>query len=151
MIIVGYQGIGKSTISSANDLMIDLESGNFWIDGERPEGWYKIYVNIAEHLSSQGYTVFLSSHKIVREELNNREIPFCVMAPSLQLKEFWIQKLEDRYNTTNKEKDYKAWQNAKQCYEANILDLASEKYYFPIYNIDYNFLDLISEIKRGFK
>lgn len=149
MIIVGYQGIGKSTISSANTSIIDLESGNFWIDGERPKDWYKIYVNIAEHLSNQGYTVFLSSHKIVREELNNRKIPFYIIAPSLALKESWVQKLADRYNTTNKEKDYKAWKNAEQCYEDNISDLASEKCYFSISNIDYSLLNIIDKIKNN--
>ena len=71
MIIIGYQGIGKSTLAKNSLKYIDLESGNFWINGERDEQWYKPYCNIANHLSAQGYTVFTSSHKEVREELKN--------------------------------------------------------------------------------
>jgi len=35
MIVIGYQGIGKSTLSKTNDKYIDLESGNFFVDGTR--------------------------------------------------------------------------------------------------------------------
>ena len=31
MILVGYQGIGKSTLAKEKVDIIDLESGNFWI------------------------------------------------------------------------------------------------------------------------
>ena len=41
MIIVGYQGIGKSSISNPDTRCIDLESGNFFVDGKRPDDWYK--------------------------------------------------------------------------------------------------------------
>ena len=30
MIITGYQGIGKTTLASKNDKIIDLESSSFW-------------------------------------------------------------------------------------------------------------------------
>ena len=68
MIISGYQGIGKSTLAGKNNC-IDLESGNFWVGRKRSDDWYKIYCNIAVHLSRQGYTVFVSSHEVVRKEL----------------------------------------------------------------------------------
>ena len=118
MIYVGYQGIGKSSISGKNNC-IDLESGNFWIDGKRNDNWYKIYCNIAEHLSNQGYNVFMSSHKVIREELNKRNISFVTIYPSINLKEKWIERLKDRYNLTKKEKDYKALKNAEELYEEN--------------------------------
>ena len=41
MIIIGYQGIGKSTLAGHNSV-IDLESGNFWNDGKRIDDWYII-------------------------------------------------------------------------------------------------------------
>lgn len=59
MIIVGYQGIGKSSLAGRDKKFIDLESGNFWIDGKRADDWYKPYCKIAEHLSQQGYYVFV--------------------------------------------------------------------------------------------
>ena len=58
MIISGYQGIGKSSLAGSHNC-IDLESGNFWIDGVRDNDWYKPYCKIANHLSEQGYIVFV--------------------------------------------------------------------------------------------
>ena len=142
MIYVGYQGIGKSSISGKNNC-IDLESGNFWVDGNRANDWYKIYVNIAEHLSNQGYKVFMSSHKVVREELNKRRIEFKVIMPSIFLKEQWIKRLQQRYDKSHLEKDYKALMNAKECYEENIEDLLQENHIIQIQDMNYDLNDLI--------
>lgn len=142
MIYVGYQGIGKSSISGKNNC-IDLESGNFWVDDKRVDDWYKIYVNIAEHLSNQGYKVFMSSHKVVREELNKRKIEFKVIMPSIFLKEQWIKRLQQRYDKSHLKKDYKALMNAKECYEENIKDLLQENYIIQIQDINYDLNDLI--------
>lgn len=142
MIYVDYQGIGKSSISGKNNC-IDLESGNFWVDGNRADYWYKIYVNIAEHLSNQGYKVFMSSHKVVREELNRRKIEFKVIMPSIFLKEQWIKRLQQRYDKSQLEKDYKALMNAKECYEENIEDLLQENHIIQIQDINYDLNDLI--------
>lgn len=140
MIYVGYQGIGKSSISGKNNC-IDLESGNFWVDGKRIDDWYKIYVNIAEHLSNQGYKVFMSSHKVVREELAKRNMNYTTVAPSPELKEQWIERLQKRYDNSQLEKDYKALMNAKDCYEENVLDLINDdnsSASIMIVNIDYD-------------
>ena len=53
MIVIGYQGIGKSTLAGRDHKFIDLESGNFWVDGKRADDWYKPYCQIAEHLSKK--------------------------------------------------------------------------------------------------
>ena len=121
MIVVGYPGIGKSTLAGRDYKYIDLESENFWIDGERAEDWYKPYCKIAEHLSEQGYIVFVSSHEVVRQYLveNSRELVVLVY-PSALLKSAWIDKLEQRYAKSGLEKDYKALMNIKYSYIENI-------------------------------
>ena len=111
MIIIGYQGIGKSTLAG-RDKFIDLESGNFWVDGKRAEDWYKPYCQIAEHLSAQGFTVFTSSHEVVRKQLRNSKEKVFVAFPSLELKDCWIEKLKMRWEDTQLDKDYKAYMNA---------------------------------------
>ena len=140
MIIIGYQGIGKSTLAGRDRKFIDLESGNFWVDGKRAEDWYKPYCQIAEHLSRQGYIVFVSSHEVVREQLVGSTEPVVVIYPALELKRMWINKLEDRWQNSGLEKDYKALMNAKDRYEDNIRELASSKFLFKIAlkNIDYD-------------
>ena len=141
MIYIGYQGIGKSSISGNKN--IDLESSNFWVDNERVENWFKIYCNIAEHLSNQGFNVFMSSHKIIREEFNRRGTKFITICPCLELKDKWLKRLEERYNKSKSEKNLKALKNAEQCYEENIIDLMQEDEVINIQNIDYNLEDLL--------
>ena len=146
MIIIGYQGVGKSTLAKDSWKYIDLESGNFWINGERDEQWYKPYCNIANHLSAQGYTVFTSSHKKVREELKNSSEVVKIAFPALELKTDWLIRLKDRYNESMLEKDYKALMNASLYYETNINDLMNEPFdKIVINNIDYNLRKLIEE------
>lgn len=146
MIISGYQGIGKSTLAKNSYKYIDLESGNFWIDGVRDVEWYKIYCKIAAHLSRQGNTVFVSSHYVVREELKQysvtEEIKCCF--PDISLKDEWVKKLEDRYNNSKLDKDYKAWQNAKYMYVNDILDMSSCGFEsIRIKSMDYDLRELI--------
>lgn len=123
MIVIGYQGIGKSTLAGRDVCYIDLESGNFWVDGKRAEDWYKPYCQIVEHLSQQGYVVFTSSHAVVREQLKNSKETVVVVYPSIELKDEWIARLEKRYQESGLEKDYKALMNAKDRYVENIHEI----------------------------
>ena len=126
MIFVGYQGIGKSTLGGKNRY-IDLESGNFWVDGKRSDDWYFIYCNLAEHLSRQGYFVFTSSHEVVRNQLQRVNQRKFIISPTVGLKGEWITRLSDRYDNTKSIKDYKAWKNAEDRYADNVLELQSDR------------------------
>jgi len=153
MIICGYQGIGKSSLVRSYNYLhsnlyhaIDLESGNFWVDGKRCDDWYRIYANIAIHLSKQGNIVFTSSHKIVRDYLAsiNTTETLAVCYPDISLKDEWINKLQRRYDSTGLEKDYKALMNAKEMFDNNIEDLSSQEGFEKIaimsINYDLNFV-----------
>ena len=123
MIVIGYQGIGKSTVSNKSKGFIDLESGNFFHYGNRPTDWYIYYCQIAEHLSQQGYVVFVSSHEPVRNWFIRSSERAIIICPDLNLETEWIDKLNKRYNATHKEKDYKAWQNTVYRFKENIKEL----------------------------
>lgn len=151
MIIVGYQGIGKSTLAGQLNC-IDLESSHFYIDGTRPEDWYKIYVNQAIALSQQGYTVFISSHKQVRDylkEVVTSEKVFCIF-PSIQIKSEWIQKLQNRYNSTQSDKDLRALLNAEEHYVESIADLMTDNIKFIELRDSnkYNLSDIVSTLQQ---
>lgn len=132
MIIIGYQGIGKSTLARQQlaehgmSEYIDLESSCFWHDGKRPDDWYIYYCQMAEFLSRQGFRVFISSHKVVRDFLRDSKEQVFIICPNTDLKEGWIKRLEDRYNANPSDKNYKAWKNAEDCFEQNIENLQSE-------------------------
>lgn len=145
MIIIGYQGIGKSTLAGKYKY-IDLESGNFWHNGIRQDNWYVFYCKIAEHLSQQGYNVFVSSHEVVRNCLrkySNEQL--CVVFPSVELKDKWIDKLKKRFESTKLEKDYKAWMNAEDRYTENINELKNSGIsYIEIKDINYSLEDILT-------
>ena len=142
VIISGYQGIGKSTLAKKGNGYIDLESGNFFVDGIRASNWYIPYCNIAIHLAQQGYRVFVSSHAVVREYLASmpHSVDLYACFPSYQIKSQWISKLKERYEESGLEKDFKAWQNAEERYSENIKELHESFGFTPIviHDIDYS-------------
>ena len=150
MIVIGYQGIGKSTLAGRDHKFIDLESGNFWVDGKRADDWYKPYCQIAEHLSQQGYIVFTSSHEVVRKQLEHSKEVVVLVYPSMKLKNMWIDKLENRYRNTGLEKDYKALMNAKDRYDDNIQELAATKVPFrlELVDLDYDLEALLIHLRN---
>ena len=147
MIIVGYQGIGKSTLAGNNNC-IDLESGNMWVNGKRAEDWYIPYCQMAVHLSQQGFTVFTASHEVVRNQLKNYNEKVVVCYPAEKLQMRWIEKLHDRWIKSNLDKDYKALANAEARYLENINELSNEKefYHLVITSMDYDLKEMINEL-----
>ena len=145
MIVIGYQGIGKSTLAGRERRYIDLESGNFWVDGKRADDWYKPYCKIAEHLSQQGYIIFTSSHEVVREQLKNSVETVVVVYPAIELKDQWIERLWNRYQESGLDKDYKAYANAKARYAENIQELENSdiKYHIVLRSMDYDLDDIL--------
>lgn len=129
MIVIGYQGIGKSTLATKSLRYIDLESSSFWFDDPetkqrvRHGNWYEVYCNVAEDLSRQGYTVFVSSHQPVRERLSRSDEYVITCVPSLDLKDKWIEKLRLRYENSGIEKDYKAYMNAADSFTENVTEM----------------------------
>ena len=145
MIIIGYQGIGKSTLCARKTNCIDLESSQFNISGNRPDGWEIIYCRIATYLSSKGLIVFTSSHATVRELLKNRGAKVIVCCPKKELRDQWLEKLRLRYESTHLDKDLRAYYNAVDCYEENIDDMTSEGFDICwIDSMDYDLETLIN-------
>lgn len=152
MIIIGYQGIGKSTLSARNLKYVDLESSNFWFDDPETKqrvrhfNWYEMYCNVAEYLSRQGYVVFVSSHQPVRERLLKSEEYVVACVPSLILKDEWINKLKERYENSLLEKDYKAYMNAADRFTENVSDIMNSGFeLLEIKDMSYNLKNLIED------
>ena len=123
MIVIGYQGIGKSTLARESKGFIDLESSSFYVDGKRPTDWHIYYCRIAEKLSSQGYVVFVSSHQPVRDYFKTSDERAVIICPSKNLKDEWIQKLRTRYENNMTEKNLRALRNAEERFNEDIDEL----------------------------
>ena len=113
MIIIGFPGIGKSSVTRAYDGdtnttgYIDLESSNFVKD----DNWVKEYCNLAIDLDLQGYNVFVSSHKAVREYLAEKQDIFpdiMEVFPSKEMCTEWLNRLESRYVKCKTDKNERA-------------------------------------------
>ena len=151
-IIIGYPGVGKSTLCSQNTehKFIDLESSNFH-DGKEPEKWYCFYAQVAEDLASQNYNVFVSSHYDVvmslKMNVSNPDIPVIVVCPSLEIESDWLLKLKTRYNESGLDKDRRAYYRAKEHYKEDVGGLLDCGFsVIQIDDIDYDLYDLCTTI-----
>lgn len=153
MIIVGYQGIGKTSLCTKSDWGIDLESSNFWIPKRddptskyRHDDWYEAYCNVAEDLSRQGHNVFVSSHEPVRKRLQKSEeiVVAIAPAPTTEMESIWIDKLKARYEQSNLEKDMKALKNAEARYKDNVKEIFDDiQISVMIHDPNYNLADIL--------
>ena len=151
MIIIGFPGIGKSTLSYNNDKFVDLESSYFKNPDVRNEGWVIEYCQCAVYLSLHGFIVFVSSHKAVRDCLAKIHIsePIAYIFPSERIKEQWVKKLEDRYMNSGLDKDYRAFIRARDHYDDDIRELYADdgiSYKWIITNINYNLEEEIDKL-----
>ena len=158
MIVIGYQGIGKSTVASKRDGIIDLESSNFKINGERDKNWYIIYCRIAVSLACQGYIVLISSHECVRSELqkynpNNHKDKYTVViiCPHYTLEDQWIQRLHNRYIQDPSNKNLAAWKDAEAHFVDSIQSMTRSVVFSIILlkSMDYDLGGLIMSLYRA--
>ena len=121
MIIIGYPGIGKSTLAGRYKEYIDLESSN-WNnpDNTKPDNWWWSYGKVAEDLSRQGYRVFVSCHPQVQKYFEESNEYVMVCYPSLHMKDDWTLKLANRYEQDRSMKNLAALNNVDLFYNKQI-------------------------------
>lgn len=124
MIVIGYPGVGKSTISKRNIRYVDFDSSIF----PKEDGWEEDYVNKAISLSKEGHVVFISAHEKVRDLVKDCREKIVVVYPSLKLHDFWIQRLKDRYNKSRNAAEYRALYRCVSNYGEDILKLKESKF-----------------------
>ena len=162
MIIFGYPGIGKSTLAGSKEArvhdVIDLESSFFTEhEGGKDPYWYRLYGKVAEDLSRQGITVFVSTHEKVVNALKKSPEKKILVFPGSYLKSYWIKKLDDRRLKTGKFKDKRAYLRAKEHYDEDISELlriAREENGFEMYlieNMNYDLKDILMDIWNKYR
>lgn len=134
-IIFGFPGIGKSTLANNKDSFvkfIDLESSCFYdSNGNKPDKWYEYYGNVAIDLAKQSNYVFVSTHsdvikyitQIVKNNNNCVNVNLLIIYPQVNLKNEWIEKLQNRYQITQLQKDKKALDRVIEHFEEDINNL----------------------------
>ena len=153
LIVIGYPGIGKSTVvKSSSAKIIDFESSLFYINNKRQSDWYKIYAKQATELAKQGYMVLVSSHNEVRDELA-KYIPdsafdVVTIAPAYHLEKEWAEKLRDRNRDNPNPKNFVAYMNVIERYHEQISDMASDTRFSHIFinSMDYRLGKILSDV-----
>ena len=121
MIIIGYPGVGKTSLAGRYNQYIDLESSNWNSpDNTKPDMWWWSYGKVAEDLSRQGYRVFVSCHPSVQKYFEESNEYVMVLYPSLELKEEWIKRVADRYDRDCSMKNLAALNNVELYYDNQI-------------------------------
>lgn len=136
MIIIGYPCIGKTSTADISNGVIDLESSYF--NNGNPK-WYESYVSVAQDLASQGYTVFVSSHSNVVQNLKmsgHSDIPVVVFCPALEFKEDWIERAKIRFENSKLSKDERSYKRIKEHFEEDINALGNSG--FEVHYLDNN-------------
>lgn len=91
-IICGFAGIGKSTAALSLQGVVDLESTPFEKD------WLR-YSSVARHMAANGYTVLLSCHRELREQLTTDGATYLLAMPPSDAKDEYLKRYVERGNT----------------------------------------------------
>ena len=154
LVIISYPGIGKTSFAGKDNCIV-LESGHFWVGDRKDEDWAIVYAKLALDLASQGYTVFVNSQKEVREAFKTLQIPenvgkIVIFCPDHRYKNEWIEKVENRFKTSRRNKDYKSWQRVLNHFDEDIFDLINDND-FPVYQpayLDYDLWNYIHKMRN---
>lgn len=164
MIIAGYPGIGKSSVAADDPYIVDLESSSFWIEDSnhtktRHPDWYINYCQVAEDLSRQGYTVFVSSHGDVINWLGTKGTEdFYVIVPDTSLNDAWLKRLKRRFVMSHLEKDERAMKRCELHFTSDVNELLEKVENFQnctVYTIksieDYDLKEVIKKFKNYYE
>ena len=91
MIICGFPGTGKSMMAKFSR-WVDLESTPFEKDWER-------YAKVAKHMSDNGYTVMVSTHRELLAMFEQMEVLYTVIIPPITDKEIYLNRYDMRGNS----------------------------------------------------
>ena len=91
MIICGFPGTGKSMMAKFSR-WVDLESTPF------KKNWL-LYAEVAKHMSDNGYTVMISTHKEVLDALEQIEASYTVVIPPATDKSTYLRRYDMRGNS----------------------------------------------------
>lgn len=162
MIILGFPAIGKSSYQKdqarcttwEGPRCIDLESSNFIKD----QHWAESYARVASDLSRQGYDVFCSTHKLLRDTLlkmkaDGKIDKLFIVYPSLEVYDSWCTRCKNRWYTTKLEKDSRSFARVENFFQADVMEIEEEiknGKYTDSYKIDgpYNLAKILEDFRK---
>lgn len=151
IILLGYPGVGKTTLAKESCLMTDLESSWFFVNGKRFEGWEEVYLTIATGLAIQGRLVLCPTHPAIRQGLWSQEdFAKILVYPALHLKEKWLERIQFRLRNDPSEKNLRALDRVFKFYDQDISDLKKDTHFLhiEIQSMDYSLSDGLRKLAQ---
>ena len=101
-------------------------------------------------MESQGYNVFVSSHKEVREELApyQKSIKIVEILPTLDMRDIWVTRVSNRYTNTLSAKDKAARDFIIKNYTSGVEDMMADNIEKKVFIKPENVNDLCSTVKE---
>lgn len=143
-IISGFPAVGKSVLTEQSNLIVlDSDSSSYsWIrKGERHPNFPNNYINhIKENIGKADY-ILVSSHDNVREALEENDIAYTLVYPSVELKDEYM----NRYKSRGSEESFIAFINSNW---NDFIESIEEETHPTLFKLEVNqFLsDVINEI-----
>ena len=147
MIIIGYPGIGKSTLASNNPEAYCYLSAND----------YKIYDNSVwmdrycqDAIDEEPYSdvVFVDYYDEVLDRLNETNSRVIVVAPALDLRDEWVKKLLRRYQQTFQTTHYYDYSRVEHVYDKDVqYALENAREFYVIRNMKYKLHSILDELR----
>ena len=98
IIISGFSNIGKSYLKKYKNInCIDLDTCYF----NKIDNWINIYIECLLALKEKYDCVLITTYGDVLQELNRRNIKYCLVYPKIELKEEYRQRAIERKSDTS--------------------------------------------------
>lgn len=149
MIIIGYPGVGKTTVAKDDYRFIDLGTPGDMFPSIFLSRETKIigYCHVALNLSKNGYFVFVSSHSDVSKKILSWDKNAIVCYPDASIKKEWIAKLYKRYKDMRNKETHNAWRRAKDHFDEDVSEMDRMKgRKLVIRSTDYNLKKMIADM-----
>lgn len=92
LIICGFPGVGKSTIATQNNKIVDHESRKY----EKTIGWERNYINDCKKLLIESKIVLMTTHDSVRKMLKLKDMQYYLVYPDKSLKDEYLLRYRSR-------------------------------------------------------
>ena len=151
MIIVGYYGVGKTTLCKNVATNIDLDC----ISADPSPVVVDAYADMIKSMNEDGYDVFIQSNEqLIRTlcKLGLRE-QILIVTPGYSLKEQWATKLCEQYDTSETSASLRSLLVSTSNYNAATADLLALAFelnvmVYCIINMDYKLEKIVNKYKE---
>ena len=144
IIICCYPGVVQDDLCKRYKKFINFNS---FIDDDNKNSYVEQFCNDLIKLKEQGYIIFTTTDIRVRSCLENNNVQYYCIFPSINLKKEWFNKLKHIFFENTSMYNYKAVEQMIENFEDDIFSLNQETNKIELTSIDFDLIEIISNIE----